>query len=62
MWRQSVWSSVISASIAATYLKEGGLITLTGANAALQETPGIKVELKVDLYFLSLCSVLNLFS
>lgn len=41
MWRQSVWSSIISASIAAQYLKEGGLLTLTGANAALQETPGM---------------------
>ncbi|KAF2903500.1 hypothetical protein ILUMI_02690 [Ignelater luminosus] len=41
MWRQSVWSSVISASIAANHLKEGGVLTLTGANAALQETPGM---------------------
>lgn len=41
MWRQSVWSSVVSASIAASHLKEGGLLTLTGASAALQETPGM---------------------
>ncbi|KAK5641489.1 hypothetical protein RI129_010036 [Pyrocoelia pectoralis] len=41
MWRQSVWSSVISASIAASHLKEGGLLTLTGASAALGETPGM---------------------
>lgn len=41
MWRQSVWSSIISASIAAKFLKNGGLLTLTGANAALQETPGM---------------------
>ncbi|KAK4871552.1 hypothetical protein RN001_015676 [Aquatica leii] len=41
MWRQSVWSSVIAASIAAQHLNEGGLLALTGANAALQETPGM---------------------
>jgi len=41
MWRQSVWSSMISASIAAHFLKDGGLLTLTGANAALQATPGM---------------------
>lgn len=40
MWKQSVWSSLISASIAANHLKEGGLITLTGAKAALDTTPG----------------------
>lgn len=40
MWRQSVWSSLISASIAAQYLKEGGVVTLTGAKAALEGTPG----------------------
>lgn len=31
MWKQSVWSSAISARIAATHLKEGGLLQLTGA-------------------------------
>ncbi|XP_018329354.1 dihydropteridine reductase [Agrilus planipennis] len=41
MWRQSVWSSLISSSIAASHLKEGGLLTLTGAKAALEPTPGM---------------------
>ncbi|BFZ01251.1 hypothetical protein BsWGS_04290 [Bradybaena similaris] len=41
MWKQSVWPSVITASLASQYLKEGGLITLPGAQAALQGTPGM---------------------
>lgn len=41
MWRQSVWSSVISSSLASQHLKEGGLLTLTGAKAALEPTPGM---------------------
>ncbi|KAL1922537.1 uncharacterized protein VTP21DRAFT_10076 [Calcarisporiella thermophila] len=41
MLKQSVHSSVIAASLAAKFLKEGGLLTLTGANGALNETPGI---------------------
>lgn len=41
MWRQSVWSSLISSSLAAAHLKEGGLLTLTGAKAALEPTPGM---------------------
>lgn len=40
MWKQSVWSSVVAASIATEYLKEGGFLSLTGAKAALTETPG----------------------
>lgn len=40
MWKQSVWSSTIAASIATQYLKEGGFLSLTGAMAALKETPG----------------------
>lgn len=31
MIKQSVWSSTISASVAAQYLKTGGVLTLTGA-------------------------------
>lgn len=46
MWRQSVWSSLISTSVAATYLKNGGVLTLTGAKAALEGTPG-EADLKV---------------
>lgn len=41
MWRQSVWSSSISATISANHLKSGGVLTLTGADAALNGTPGM---------------------
>lgn len=41
MWKQSIWSSTIAASIASHYLKEGGFLTLTGAKAALEGTPGM---------------------
>ena len=40
MWKQSVWSSVIAAKIASHHLREGGFLSLTGAKAALEETPG----------------------
>lgn len=41
MWKQSVWTSTISAAIGAQYLKAGGLLALTGANPALKSTPGM---------------------
>lgn len=41
MIKQSVWSSTISASVASEFLKEGGILTLTGAKPALQATPGM---------------------
>lgn len=41
MIKQSVWSSVISASVASQFLKEGGVLTLTGAKPALTGTPGM---------------------
>jgi dihydropteridine reductase len=41
MIKQSVWSSIISASVAAHFLKEGGVLTLTGAKPALSGTPGM---------------------
>lgn len=41
MWKQSVWTSVISAGLAAKYLKKGGILSLTGAKAALEGTPGM---------------------
>ncbi|KAG7190350.1 hypothetical protein KM043_006462 [Ampulex compressa] len=41
MWKQSVWSSVVAGSIAAHCLKEGGFLSLTGAQAALAGTPGM---------------------
>ncbi|KAF7393168.1 dihydropteridine reductase [Vespula maculifrons] len=41
MWKQSVWSSAIAASIASHYLKQGGFLALTGAKAALEGTPGM---------------------
>ena len=41
MWKQSVWSSTIAAAIASKHMKEGGLLTLTGAKPALAGTPGM---------------------
>ncbi|XP_041984773.1 dihydropteridine reductase [Aricia agestis] len=41
MWRQSVWSSTIAATLASKYLTAGGLLALTGAKAALDGTPGM---------------------
>lgn len=41
MIKQSVWSSTISASVAAQFLKEGGVLSLTGAKPALAATPGM---------------------
>lgn len=41
MWKQSVWSSAISAAIGANFLNAGGLLTLTGANAATAGTSGM---------------------
>lgn len=41
MWKQSVWPAVITASLSSKYLKEGGLVTLPGAQPALNGTPGM---------------------
>lgn len=41
MWKQSVWSSLIASQLAAKYLNENGLLTLTGAASSLTETPGM---------------------
>jgi len=41
MWRQSVWTSTIAAQVASKYMKEGGLLQLTGAKAALEGTSGM---------------------
>ncbi|XP_063777346.1 dihydropteridine reductase [Pseudophryne corroboree] len=41
MWKQSVWTSAISSHLATKHLKEGGLLTLSGAQAALSATPGM---------------------
>ncbi|XP_036372947.1 dihydropteridine reductase-like [Megalops cyprinoides] len=41
MWKQSVWTSTISSHLATKHLKEGGLLTLAGAKAALAGTPGM---------------------
>ena len=40
MWKQSVWTSVIAASLASRYLKNGGVLTVPGAQPALAGTPG----------------------
>jgi dihydropteridine reductase len=39
MWKQSVWSSLISASIATKFLKDNGVLTLPGAAAPLNTAP-----------------------
>ena len=41
MWKQSVWTSVISSQLASLYLKENGVLVLTGAKAALEGTAGM---------------------
>ncbi|XP_026702967.1 dihydropteridine reductase [Athene cunicularia] len=41
MWKQSVWTSIISSHLATKHLKDGGLLTLMGAQAALSGTPGM---------------------
>jgi len=41
MWKQSVWSSTVSASLAATHLSVGGVVTLPGAMPALKGTSGM---------------------
>uniref|UniRef100_A0A8C0EGS2 Dihydropteridine reductase n=1 Tax=Bubo bubo TaxID=30461 RepID=A0A8C0EGS2_BUBBB len=41
MLKQSVWTSIISSHLATKHLKDGGLLTLTGAQAALSGTPGM---------------------
>lgn len=41
LWKQSVWTSAISARIAALHLKKGGLLQLTGAAPVLEGTPNV---------------------
>ncbi|KAK7137783.1 hypothetical protein R3I94_013435 [Phoxinus phoxinus] len=41
MWKQSVWTSTISSHLASLHLKPGGLLTLSGAKASLDGTPGM---------------------
>lgn len=41
MWKQSVWTSTIAGHLATKHLREGGLLTLTGAKASLEGTPGM---------------------
>lgn len=41
MWKQSVWSSIISANLAANHLSSGGVLTLPGALPAENGTPGM---------------------
>ena len=46
MMKQSVWTTVIAASIAANHLKKNGMLALTGAQPALTGTPGMCVQYK----------------
>ena len=41
MWKQSVWSSTISAKLANKHLMNGGLLVLPGAQPALKGTAGM---------------------
>lgn len=41
MIKQSVWTSAISATVAANHMKESGVLVLTGAKPALGPTPGM---------------------
>jgi len=41
MWKQSCWSSCISAKLASNHLKEGGCLVLPGAQPALGGTSGM---------------------
>jgi len=41
MMKQSIWTSIISAAVGAHHLKEGGLLTLTGAVPCLEGTSGM---------------------
>ena len=41
MFKQSVWTSVVSAQLAAHHLAPGGTLVLTGALAAREGTPGM---------------------
>ncbi|TRY85563.1 hypothetical protein DNTS_020377, partial [Danionella cerebrum] len=40
MWKQSVWTSTICSHLATKHLRDGGLLTLAGAKAALGPTAG----------------------
>uniref|UniRef100_A0A5S6QQ82 Dihydropteridine reductase n=1 Tax=Trichuris muris TaxID=70415 RepID=A0A5S6QQ82_TRIMR len=41
VWKQSVWTSAIAARLGSLFLKNGGLLVLTGASASLHATPGM---------------------
>ena len=41
MWKQSVWSSAITARLASKHLKANGLVVLPGAQPALAGTAGM---------------------
>merc|ERR1712107_436261 len=41
MWKQSVWSSTIAATIASKHLQEGGVLVLPGSQVCTKGTPGM---------------------
>jgi len=41
MWKSSVWPASISASLAAKFLREGGMVVLPGAAPAVEGTPSM---------------------
>lgn len=40
MFKQSIWTSIIATHLATRFLNEDGALVLTGAQAALNATPG----------------------
>ena len=54
MWRSSVWPASISASLATSHLKQGGMVILPGAAPAVAGTPGMcgYGMAKVDIIFI----------
>ena len=50
MFKQSVHSTLIAGSLASKFLKENGLLTLAGAAAALDATPGSSNPLHTKIY------------
>lgn len=48
MFKQSVSSSLISATLASRFLKENGVLTLAGAAAALDATPGFTSTIEIS--------------
>lgn len=51
MWQFNVQSSVAASHVASKLLVEGGLLVLTGANAALNATPSMIAYHAFEFFF-----------